>query len=220
MRLKHFKTFLFITMAIIVIGTGCANKKKKKDEYNKPAIFWYQGILREILFANLETADNYYSSLQSEHINSPLVPEAMLALGQAHMKKREYVLASFYFDEYIKRFGTKDNVDYLTFLKLQSHYYAFKNHSKDQEFISNSIVSLGEFIEKYPNSRYRPYVEYMQIKFILGQNELNRAIANVYKKRHKPEGVKRYLERIDEALEKETKPKPSHMPWYVLIFDW
>ncbi len=176
--------------------------------------------MREILFANLETADNYYSSLQSEHINSPLVPEAMLALGQAHMKKREYVLASFYFDEYIKRFGTKDNVDYLTFLKLQSHYYAFKNHSKDQEFISNSIVSLGEFIEKYPNSRYRPYVEYMQIKFILGQNELNRAIANVYKKRHKPEGVKRYLERIDETLEKETKPKPSHMPWYVLIFDW
>ncbi|PUD70103.1 outer membrane protein assembly factor BamD, partial [Helicobacter pylori] len=27
MRLKHFKTFLFIAMAVIVIGTGCANKK-------------------------------------------------------------------------------------------------------------------------------------------------------------------------------------------------
>ncbi|WP_104748427.1 outer membrane protein assembly factor BamD [Helicobacter cetorum] len=218
MHLKHWKQFLLVTIAILAILGGCS--KKKKEEYNKPAIFWYQGILREILFANLQTADNYYSSLQSEHINSPLVPEAMLALGQAHMKKKEYILAAFYFDEYIKRFGTEKNVDYLTFLKLQSHYYAFKNHSKDQEFISNTIVNMGEFIEKYPNSRYRPYVEYMQIKFILGQNELNRAIANVYKKRHKPEGVKRYLERVDETLEKETNPKPSYLPWYVFIFDW
>lgn len=34
------------------------------------------------------------------------------------MKKKEYVLVFFYFDEYIKRFGIKDNVDYLIFLKL------------------------------------------------------------------------------------------------------
>ncbi|MFC3848477.1 outer membrane protein assembly factor BamD [Helicobacter baculiformis] len=210
---------LWLSLACAVLWLGCA-KKGKDAIYNRPAIFWYQGILREILFMNLETADNYYSSLQSEHINSPLVPVAMLALGQAHLKKKEFILAEYYFDEYIKRFGNESNVDYLKYLKLQARYYSFKNHSKDQEFMSNTIGMLNDFVDKYPNSRFINQVEYMQVKFILGQNELNRAIANVYKKRHQKEGVKRYLERVDETLEKETNPKKSYMPWYVAIFNW
>lgn len=196
---------VLLSAVVLALFFGCA-KKTKESIYNR-AIFWYQGILREILFLNLETADNYYSSLQSEHINSPLVPDAMLALGQAHLKKKEFVLAEYYFDEYIKRFGNQDNIDYLKSMKLQSRYYAFKNHSKDQEFMSNTIGMLNDFVDKYPNSRFLNQVEYMQVKFILGQNELNRAIANVYRKRHQKEGVKRYLERVDEVLEKETHPK-------------
>ncbi|WP_104741189.1 outer membrane protein assembly factor BamD [Helicobacter suis] len=207
------------SLAFVILFLGCA-KKAKESIYNRPAIFWYQGILREILFLNLETADNYYSSLQSEHINSPLVPDAMIALGQAHLKKKEFVLAEYYFDEYIKRFGNQSNIDYLKFLKLQARYYAFKNHSKDQEFMSNTLGMLNDFVDKYPHSRFLNQVEYMQVKFILGQNELNRAIANVYRKRHQKEGVKRYMERVDEVLEKETHPKKSYMPWYVAIFNW
>ncbi|WP_281743761.1 outer membrane protein assembly factor BamD [Helicobacter suis] len=207
------------SLAFTILFLGCA-KKAKESIYNRPAIFWYQGILREILFLNLETADNYYSSLQSEHINSPLVPDAMIALGQAHLKKKEFVLAEYYFDEYIKRFGNQSNIDYLKFLKLQARYYAFKNHSKDQEFMSNTLGMLNNFVDKYPHSRFLNQVEYMQVKFILGQNELNRAIANVYRKRHQKEGVKRYMERVDEVLEKETHPKKSYMPWYVAIFNW
>lgn len=45
-------------------------------------------------------------------------------------------------------------------------------------------------------------------------------IVNVYKKCYKFEGVKCYLERIDEILEKEIKFKLLYMFWYVLIFDW
>ncbi|PAF43072.1 outer membrane protein assembly factor BamD [Helicobacter sp. 11S03491-1] len=211
-----YKQIIFVVL-LIGFFIGCA---KQNTEYNKPAIYWYQGILKEIKFGNLEAADNYYSSLQSEHINSPLLPEAMLILGQAHMSEEEYILAEFYFDEYLKRYGTIQNADYIAFLKLQAHYYGFKNQSKDQEFISDTIQDLDNFVNKYPNSRYIPYVQYMQVKFILGQNELNKAIANVYKKQHKKEALNKYLDRIDEELEKETHPKPSHTPWYVVMFNW
>ncbi|WP_253248279.1 outer membrane protein assembly factor BamD [Helicobacter sp. 12S02634-8] len=208
------------TIFLLLLAVFLAACAKQNAEYNKPATYWYQGILKEIKFGNLETADNYYSSLQSEHINSPLLPEAMLILGQAHMNQEEYILAEFYFDEYLKRYGTIQNADYIAFLKLQAHYYAFKNQSKDQEFISDTLQALDNFINKYPNSRYIPYVEYIQVKFVLGQNELNKAIANVYKKQHKKEALDKYLERIDEELQKETNPKPSHIPWYVVIFNW
>ncbi len=194
--------------------------QKDKNEFNKPAAYWYQSILKEIKFGNLEGADNYYASLQSEHINSPLLPEAMLILGQAHMKNEEYLLAEFYFDEYLKRFATMQNGDYITYLKLQSRYYGLKNFSKDQEFFSASLIEFDDFLEKYPQSRYIPLVQTMQMRFVLGQNELNSGIIRVYKKQKKQEAVQKYQERIDEALESEARATPSHIPWYVKIFDW
>ena len=194
--------------------------KTEKTEFNKPATYWYQGILKEIKFGNLEGADSHYASLQSEHINSPLLPEAMLILGQAHMKSEEYVLAEFYFDEYLKRFATMQNGDYITYLKLQSRYYGLKNFSKDQEFFSDTLSEFDDFLNKYPRSRYAPLVQTMQMRFVLGQNELNSGIIRVYKKQKKQDAVQKYQDRIDEELESEAKATPSHIPWYVKMFNW
>ncbi|TLD97861.1 outer membrane protein assembly factor BamD [Helicobacter jaachi] len=196
---------------------GCA---KKEVEYNKPAAYWYESIIKEINFGNLEGADGYFSSLQSEHINSPLVPEAMFILGQAHMEKDEYILAAFYFDEYLKRYSSLANQDYVRFLKILTNFYGFKNYSKDQEFIAQSIADTQSFLQAYPKSRYKPYVEYIYLKFQLGQIELNRSIANVYKRQGKIAAQEEYLSRIDGDLYDNLKPRPSHIPWYVRIFNW
>lgn len=208
---------LILCIVFISIFIGCA---KKELEYNKPAAYWYESIIKEINFGNLEGADNYFSSLQSEHINSPLVPEAMLILGQAHIEKEEYLLAEFYFDEYLKRYASLSNQDYVRYLKILSHFYGFKNYSKDQEFLTRSIEDLKNFLKNYPDSRYKPYVEYIYVKFLLGQMELNRAIANVYDKQNKTEARDEYLSRNDEQLYKALNPKPSHIPWYVRLFNW
>ncbi|MDE7447912.1 MAG: outer membrane protein assembly factor BamD, partial [Helicobacter sp.] len=61
----------------LIVG-ACANKDA---EYNKPADYWYESMLSEIRFGNLEGADDKFASLQSEHINSPLIREAMLILA-------------------------------------------------------------------------------------------------------------------------------------------
>ncbi len=212
----YLKIVLFC--AFVVCFSAC--DKKLSNEFNKPAAYWYQNIVKEIKFGNLEGADNFYASLQSEHINSPLLPEAMLILGQAHMKKEEYVLAEFYFDEYLKRFATATNSDYISYLKLQSRYYGLKNFSKDQEFFSTSLNEFDDFLAKYPTSRYVPYVQTMQTRFVLGQNELNKGIVNVYKKQRKKEAAQKYADRIDDELESSAKPIPSHVPWYVKIFNW
>lgn len=214
--LKCKKYIVVIALAFVLISCD----KKTDNEFNKPAFYWYQNIIKEIKMGNLEGADNYYASLQSEHINSPLLPEAMLILGQAHMRKEEYVLAEFYFDEYLKRFANFSNSDYVTYLKLQSRYYGLKNFSKDQEFFSSSLSDFDDFLDKYPTSRYVPFVQTMQMRFVLGQNELNRGIINVYKKQKKQEAMQKYQDRIDISLDEEAKPKPSKIPWYVKMFNW
>ena len=216
----YFLHFLFVLFSVIVVFTLTACEKKEKNEFNKPAMYWYQNILKEIRAGNLENADNLYASLQSEHINSPLLPEAMMILGQAHIQKEQYLLAEFYFDEYLKRFGNAQNADYLNFLKLQSRYYGLKSSSKDQEFFSDSLNDFDEYLETFPDSRYVPFVKTMQVRFALGQNELNKGIVRVYKNSKKEIAREKYTERIDDELEEATKPKASHIPWYVRMFNW
>lgn len=211
------KKIFSIFAVMFLFFAGCS---KDKNTFNKPASYWYQEMLKEIKVGNLETADNYFSSLQSEHINSPLIASAMLILGKAHQEAKEFVLADYYFDEYLKRYGTQDTIDYLTYLKIQTHYLAFINYSKDQEFLENSILEAQLFLEKYPKSKYADLVKTMELRLTLGKNELNKAIANVYSKQHKEEAKELYLGRINQTLEEQTKPIPSHVPWYVFIFNW
>lgn len=211
--------YILLSLCVCAAFVACS-KKSKEVVYNQPATFWYDGIFKNIRLGNLETADSFFSSLQSEHINSPLLPEAMLALGQAHLSNEEYILADFYFKEYLKRYGNASNIDYISFLRLKSHLFAFKNSSKDQQFMTDSIILIQDFIEKYPNSRYLPLVRDMEVRFVLGQNELNKSIANVYRKNKYKDAEQMYMDRIDADLEKATNPKPSKIPWYLVILSW
>ena len=46
----------------------------------------------------------------------------MLILVNAHIDEEEYVLANFYLDEYIKRFGLSKDIDYARYLKIKSKF--------------------------------------------------------------------------------------------------
>lgn len=226
---------------VVCLGLFFASCSKKTDEYDKPAMYWYEEIFKEIRYGNLESADTKFSSLQSEHVNSPLIPEAMLALGHAHMAEDEFILAEFYFDEYLKRFSNRKNYSYINYLKILARYYSFKNHSKDQQFMIDSMADIQNYLDAYPNDIYTPFVAYIMTKFKLGMAELNASIINVYKKEGKEYAVKLYLERNDQDLRKNFRNVtngvpwymmealeikkidyilPSYVPWYVMIFNW
>ena len=79
---------------------------------------------------------------------------------------------------------------------------------------------FAQFLETFPDSRYVPFVKTMQVRFALGQNELNKGIVRVYKNSKKEIAREKYTERIDDELEEATKPKASHIPWYVRMFNW
>ena len=92
-------------MALLVLMTGCG---KEIEEYNKPAEYWYEKMVNAVANGNLEKADGYFSSLQSEHISSPFLSEATLIMAQAHMAQEEYLLAEHFLDEYIRRYATPE----------------------------------------------------------------------------------------------------------------
>ena len=112
------KSYLSLSLLLLfVIFTGCS---KEIDEYNKPAIYWYSKLVQEVSNGDLDRADSYYSSLQGEHIGSPLLPEATMILAIAHMHFEEYLLSDHFLDEYIKRYATTNEKEQAEFLKIKS----------------------------------------------------------------------------------------------------
>ncbi|MFY4860683.1 outer membrane protein assembly factor BamD, partial [Aliarcobacter butzleri] len=61
------KGLLLVTCATFVF-TGCSSKSEQ--EYNKPALYWYNKMMKQIASGDLDEADDTYTSLESEHRNS------------------------------------------------------------------------------------------------------------------------------------------------------
>jgi len=195
---------------------GCADKK---EVYNKPALYWYGEIIKKIKDFDLEEADNLYTSLSSEHISSPLLPEAMIILAQAHMEEEEYLLANFYLDEYIKRFGTTQKSEYARFMKIKANFESFPNPNRNQQLLLDTMKQTKEFVDRYPDSQYRPMVETMYVKLKLGEHFMIKNIADLYTRIDKPEAAKVYQEQFDNSPLKNANMIKPHIPWYRSWFE-
>ncbi len=209
-----------IFLVILFLG-GCSDKEESvKEEFNKPAIFWYKQMVDNIKADDLEAADDTFASLQSEHIYSPLLPEAMLILAKAHMQNEEYLLAEFYYDEFIKRFGDEDNIDFVEHMKIKSNFFSFRLKNRDQKLLLRTIEDAEKFIVAHPYSRYRPIVDSMLLKMHLANLELNQEIAALYERVDKPEAAKIYGEKLAYGWLKEIVYEDKDLEWYRQLFDW
>jgi len=208
----NFKiNFLLVLFAVMLFFNGCS---KSIEEYNKPAIYWYSKIIESISNGDVEKADNYYSSLQGEHIGSPLLPEATMILAIAHMHYEEYLLSEHFLNEYIKRYATPNEQEFAEFLKIKAKYKALPNPRRDQALINQAILDGEKFKKLYPNSIYTSIVDTMLVRLYMGEAALNETIALLYDRLDKPKSALYY---------RSLKPQPwivwnevdrANSPWY------
>jgi len=202
---------ILLVLVITLFFSGCT---KDVDEYNKPAVYWYGKIIQNISAGNLEKADNYYASLQGEHIGSPLLPEATMILAIAHIDSQEYLLGEHFLNEYIRRYATENAKEEAEFLKIKAKYMALPNPRRDQALINEAITDGEKFKENYPNSIYYNIVDSMITRLYMAKAVLNETIADLYMRLDKPRSSKYY---------REIKPQPwivwsevdrATSPWY------
>ena len=213
MKISH----LLIASVFIALVSGCASKTK--EVFNMPATYWYEQIAKEIKAQDLEKADGFYTSLVSEHVESPLLPEAMMMLANAHMQDEEYLLANFYLDEYLKRYGSKENADHVRYLKLKANYDAFPNPNRNQQLLLDTIAQTKEFIARYPNSKYKPLAQTMLSRLELGEYFLDKNIKDLYERTDKAEAAKKYDEKLKNSSFNQAEMIEPHIPWYRSLFE-
>lgn len=214
---KKLKIFA-LTLFSVFIFIGCATKNTK-DVYNKPALYWYKEILKSIRFQDLEKADDHYISMASEHFRSPLLREAMLILSNAHLRADEYILASFYIDEYIKRFSSLENIEFIEFLKIKTAYLSIKTVNKNQKLLLDTTAKVTSFINENKNSIYLDEAKNMLTNLKLSTKYLNDKSATLYKKLGKQKAYKYYKGLFDEKWADNLEYNKPEIPWYKTIFE-
>jgi len=179
-------------------GVESLTGAKESKEYGKSAQEWYDEIQRSLARNDLEKADKQYLSLRSEHTDSSLLATTMLALAQAHMAEDEYLLARYYLDEYLKRYGG----EYARFLKIKAAFYQIKDLNKDQKQVATALGECRAFLAGNGGSRYAPLVRTMLVRLQMAQYLLNDDIASLYDKIGKPEAAKQYRQKNSAFLYK------------------
>ena len=213
---KTFINLLLLT-SIIYIFTGCS--AKDDEEYNKPAIYWYNKMIKQISNYQIDEADDTFTSLESEHRNSPLLPSAIMIIATTHMQDEEYAMANYYFDEYLKRFSIKKNADYIRYLKIKSNFLAFKNQFREQDLLEKTLEETNEFIKKYPKSEYIYLVHTIKSRLLMSKSVFDKEIASLYSRIDKPKAQQYYEEKASKNWNKLDEIKQIDVPWYRYIFE-
>lgn len=209
------KTWL-VAMAALVLLTGCANEP---EEFNKPAEYWYEKMVNAVSDGNLEKADSYFSSLQSEHISSPFLSEATMIMAQAHMAQEEYLLAEHFLNEYVRRYATPAGREYAEFLKIKAKFLALPNPGRDQGLIDETLGGVGMFKQSYPYSPYMPLIRTMETQLQLAKGDLNEKIAQLYERLEKPKGAEYYRSMAPVTWIDSAEVVEANIPWYREMFE-
>ncbi|MDD5051920.1 MAG: outer membrane protein assembly factor BamD [Sulfuricurvum sp.] len=203
-----------ITALILFVGCG-----KEPEEFNKPAEYWYDKMVTAVSNGSLEKADSYFSSLQSEHVSSPLLSEATMIMAQAHMAHDEYLLAEHFLNEYIRRYATPEGREYAEFLKIKSKFLALPNPGRDQGLIDDTLKGVESFKVMYPHSTYMPLVNSMETQLQLARGVLNEQIAQLYDRLGKPKGALYYRSIAPVTWINKSEVVNANVPWYREIFE-
>ncbi|WP_457747656.1 outer membrane protein assembly factor BamD [Sulfurimonas sp.] len=207
---KNIRFFL-LPLFVITFFTSCS---KEVQEYNMPALYWYSKIIKSISNGEISKADDYYSSLQGEHIGSPLLPEATMILAISHMHNEEYLLSEHFLNEYIKRYANMNEKEFAEFLKIKAKYMALPHPRRDQVLINDTIKDANSFKLSYPDSAYYSVVDSMLTNLYLAKAALNETIASLYDRLDKPKSATYYRNKEKQPWIEWNEVKRANTPWY------
>lgn len=198
--------------------SACSQKEDAK-EYNKPATYWYNKIVSNVANLKLDEADEDYLSLESEHRNSPLIPNALIILANGHIEYSQYELAVYYLEKYEKRFAHNKNIDYIDFLKVRAKFLSFKDPLRDQQLLYDTLNNIDDYVLNYPDSPFIHTIKTMQSRLYMSKASFEYEISQLYTRVDKPEAAQFYKEQSMSHSIDMDKVNPAQTPWYKSIFE-
>lgn len=214
------KAKVFFVAALLFALSGCSALNRVDNTlFNLTPDEWFAQVLSDIREKNLDAADEHYISFAAEHINSDYLPQLVLILANANVDEEKYVMANFYLNEYIKRFGSQAGIEYAKFLKIKANFDSFAKPNRNQALIQRSIEEVRAFVIQYPNSKYRPLIDTILAKLALAEVYLNEEIASLYERKGREDSAAIYRQKLEDSGVGANDIVRPTLPWYMVPFE-
>lgn len=187
---------IFISLFILLTMSGCISDKELT--YSKPINQWVSQINNNIQNSELDAAYTDYLSLSTEHREYNENSDLLLKIIFAHIKENEDVQSNQLLDEYLLKYCSASNIDYINFIKIKSKYKSIELSNRNQVKITKTITLCNSFLNTYKDSKYLPEVVDFKKSLVDKNNQINSHIMEYYKRKHQDIGESLYKNKIED----------------------
>lgn len=155
---------LFVVALALAATAACASSGRRSVPAGtlRPDQFLFDRGTEELNEKNWLTAREFFRQLTETYTQSPLRPDAKLAIGDTYLGEgsaESYVLAINEFQEFLAFYPTNPRADYAQFKLGMAHFRQMRSPQRDQTETRNAIKEFETFVERYTGSTLMPEVK-------------------------------------------------------------
>ncbi|MGE3511250.1 MAG: outer membrane protein assembly factor BamD [Vicinamibacterales bacterium] len=156
-RRRHRVPAILVLLALVGTVTACATRGRGSvpPGTTQPDQFLFErgnALLQEKKWL---TAREFFKQLTETYTQSPLRPDAKLAIGDTYLGEgstEALVLAQNEFQEFLSFYPTHQRADYAQYKLAMTHFRQMRAPQRDQSETRETIRELQTFVARYPSS--------------------------------------------------------------------
>jgi outer membrane protein assembly factor BamD len=162
MTLRHTRSFIAVTVLVaatvaLATTTGCAARGRGTIPPGtaQPDQFLFDKGNDALKQKKWLTAREFFKELTETYTQSPLRPDAKLAIGDTYLGEgstEALVLAINEFQEFLSFYPTNRRADYAQYKMGMAHFRQMRAAQRDQSETRDTIRDLETFVVRYPTS--------------------------------------------------------------------
>jgi outer membrane protein assembly factor BamD len=153
----------WLLLAVLALTVGCAGNRRNTvpPGTTQPDQFLFDRGNALLKDRKWVTSREFFKQLTETYTQSPLRPDAKLAIGDSYLGEgsgEALVLAQNEFQEFLSFYPTHPRADYAQYKLAMTHFRQMRAPQRDQSETRDTIRDLQAFVTRYPNSSLMPEV--------------------------------------------------------------
>ncbi|MBX7184586.1 MAG: outer membrane protein assembly factor BamD [Vicinamibacteria bacterium] len=154
--MKMSRTQTLLALALVVPGLACGRQEVDIATLasNSDQVIWQAGQ-KALKGKQWDVARQHFRRIVDGFPQSPLVPEARIATGDAYFTEGgagNYTLAAGQYREFLTVFPSHPRGDYAQFQIAESFFNQKNSYDRDQTQVSQALDEYLAFLDRYPES--------------------------------------------------------------------
>src|SRR5918995_5346980 len=158
--MMHFRSSAILLSVLIAFSAACGARRSTVPPGTAQADeFLFQRGQEELKERHWAAAREYYRQIVDNYPQSPVRPDAKLAVGDTYVGEdtaESLVLAANEYREFLTFYPTNPRADYAQYRLAVAYAEQMLAPDRDQSATRDVIKELQVFIDRYPNSSLMP----------------------------------------------------------------